>query len=125
MQENELSYLIRGAIMRVYNNLGPGIFESAYEAALIHELRALNLKIDSQVAVPLVYESVSMEVGYRLDILVENLVIIEVKSVERLLEVHHKQLLTYLKLSGLKLGILVNFNSEDINKSIFRKANGL
>jgi GxxExxY protein len=125
MQENELSYLIRGAIMRVYNTLGPGIFESAYEAALIHELRALNLQVESQVAVPLVYESVRMEVGYRLDILVENLVIIEVKSVERLLEVHHKQLLTYLKLSGLKLGILVNFNSEDISKSIFRKVNGL
>ncbi|HLP92599.1 MAG TPA: GxxExxY protein [Saprospiraceae bacterium] len=125
MQENELSYLIRRAIMRVYNALGPGIFESAYEAALIHELRALNLQVDAQVPVPLVYESVSMEVGYRLDILVEKQVIIEVKSVESLLEVHHKQLLTYLKLSGLKLGILVNFNSEDINKSIFRKVNGL
>ncbi|MBL7808985.1 MAG: GxxExxY protein [Saprospiraceae bacterium] len=125
MSENEISYLIRGAIVKVYCNLGPGIFESAYEAALIHELRNLNLQVSTQVPVPLIYDSVRMEVCFRLDILVENLVIIEVKSVEHLLEVHHKQLLTYLKLSGLKLGILVNFNSDDISKSIFRKVNGL
>jgi GxxExxY protein len=125
MTENEISYLVRGTIFKVYNALGPGLYESAYEAVLIYELRKLNLDVKQQVPLPLVYEEVSMEVGYRVDIWVENKVIIEVKSVENLLEVHHKQLLTYLKLSGTKLGILVNFNTADIGKSIFRKANGL
>ena len=73
----------------------------------------------------MIYEEIKMEIGYRLDILVENKVIIELKSVENLLDVHHKQLITYLKLSGLKLGLLVNFNSDDISKSIFRKVNNL
>jgi GxxExxY protein len=125
MTENEISYLIRGAIFKVHNALGPGLYESAYEAVLTYELRKLNLDVRQQVPLPLVYEEVSMEVGYRVDIWVENKVLIEVKSVENLLEVHHKQLLTYLKLSGMKLGILVNFNAADISKSIFRKANGL
>lgn len=125
MAENDISYLIRGAIFKVYNALGPGLYESAYEAVLVHEIKKLNLLAQQQVQLPLVYEGVSMEVGYRIDIWVENKVIIEVKSVENLLEVHHKQLLTYLKLSGMKLGILVNFNSSDISKSIFRKVNGL
>ncbi|MBN8678284.1 MAG: GxxExxY protein [Chitinophagales bacterium] len=125
MSENELSYLIRGAIFRVYNSLGPGILESAYEAALVHELQALNLNVSTQVPVPLVYKSIQMTVGYRIDILVEGQVIIEVKSVEELQEVHHKQLLTYLKLKELKLGILVNFNTDDIQKGIIRKVNGL
>lgn len=125
MTENDISYLIRGAIFKVYNVLGPGLYESAYEAALVYELNKLNLKVGHQVQLPFKYEEVSMEVGYRVDIWVENKVIIEVKSVENLLEVHHKQLLTYLKLSGMKLGILVNFNTADISKSIFRKANNL
>ena len=125
MSENELSYLIRGAIFRVYNSHGPGILESAYEAALVHELQALNLNVSTQVPVPLVYKSIQMTVGYRIDILVEGQVIIEVKSVEELQEVHHKQLLTYLKLKELKLGILVNFNTDDIQKGIIRKVNGL
>lgn len=125
MAENDISYLIRGAIFKVYNALGPGLYESAYEAVLVHEIKKLNLVTQQQVQLPLVYEGVSMEVGYRIDIWVENKVIIEVKSVENLLEVHHKQLLTYLKLSGMKLGILVNFNSSDISKSIYRKVNGL
>lgn len=125
MTENEISYLIRGAIFKVYNALGPGLYESAYEAVLVYELKKLNLEVKQQIQLPLVYEDVSMEVGYRIDIWVENKVLIEVKSVENLLEVHHKQLITYLKLSGMKLGLLVNFNTSDISKSIFRKANGL
>ena len=124
MQENEISYKIRGAIFNVYNNLGPGLLESAYEAALIYELEKLNLKIKSQVALPMIYENKHVDIGYRLDLLVENKVIIEIKSVETLLDVHHKQIITYLKLSGLKLGILVNFNSDNISNSIFRKVNG-
>jgi GxxExxY protein len=125
MTENDISYLIRGCIFKVYNNLGPGLLESAYEAALLYELENAGLNVKSQFSLPMVYESVKVDIGYRLDLLVENKVIIELKSVEILLDVHHKQLITYLKLSGLKLGILVNFNSDDISKSIFRKVNGL
>jgi GxxExxY protein len=125
MTENDISYLIRGAIFRIYNALGPGLYESAYEAILAYELKKLNLKVETQVQLPLVHDGVSMEIGYRVDLWVENKVIIEIKSVEDLQEVHHKQLLTYLKLSGMKLGLLVNFNSADINKSIFRKVNHL
>ncbi len=125
MHENDISYKIRGAIFDVYKNLGPGLLESAYEAALMYELNKAQLNVRNQVALPMIYEEVKVDIGYRLDILVENKVIIEIKSVETLLNVHHKQLITYLKLSGLKLGILVNFNSDDISKSIFRKVNGL
>ncbi len=125
MEENELSYKIRGCIFTVYNKLGPGLLESAYEAALVYELKKENLEVKNQLALPMIYEEIKMEIGYRLDILVENKVIIELKSVENLLDVHHKQLITYLKLSGLKLGLLVNFNSDDISKSIFRKVNNL
>lgn len=125
MEENELSYKMRGCIFTVYKKLGPGLLESAYEAALIYELKKENLELKNQLALPMIYEEIKMEIGYRLDILVENKVIIELKSVENLLDVHHKQLITYLKLSGLKLGLLVNFNSDDISKSIFRKVNNL
>ena len=125
MTENDISYIIRGAIFNVYNSLGPGLLESAYEVALAYELRKSELLIETQVSIPMVYEEVRMEVGYRLDILVNKKVIIEIKSVENLLDIHHKQLLTYLKLSNLKLGLLVNFNSDDISNAIFRKVNGL
>ena len=125
MTENNLTFLIRGTIFKVFNALGPGLFESAYESILAYELRKKQLNVDQQVHLPLVYEQVAMDVGYRIDLVVENRIIIEVKSVENLLEVHHKQLLTYLKLSGIKLGLLVNFNTDDITKGIFRKVNGL
>lgn len=125
MNENDISYEIRGCIFTVFNKLGPGLLESAYEAALAYELKKKNLQISTQIGLPMIYESIKMDIGYRLDILVENKVIIEIKSVENLLDVHHKQLITYLKLSGLKLGLLVNFNSSDISQTIFRKVNGL
>jgi GxxExxY protein len=125
MTENDISYKIRGAIFKVYNELGPGLLESAYESVLAYELKKEKLKTEVQVSLPLYYDEIKMDVGYRIDILVENKVIIEIKSVENLLEVHHKQLITYLKLSNLKLGLLVNFNTADISKSIFRKVNGL
>jgi GxxExxY protein len=92
---------------------------------LLHELRKSNLKAQSQVALPMIYDDVKVDVGYRRDIFVENKVIIEIKSVETILDVRQKQLITYLKLSSLKLRLLVNFNSCDISKSIFRKVNGL
>jgi GxxExxY protein len=125
MNENEVSYKIRGAIFKVYNTLGPGLLESAYEAALSYELQTAGLKVKQQVPLPLIYNEVRLDVGYRLDLLVEEKVIIEIKSVENIGEVHHKQVLTYLKLSGIKLGLLVNFNCDEIDKSIFRKVNGL
>ena len=125
MTENDISYIVRGCIIDVYKDIGPGLLESAYEAILGYELLQRGLEVQFQVPLPIVYKDVRLEAGYRLDILVNNKVIIEIKSVEALSEVHHKQLLTYLKLSGKKLGILVNFNTEDIFKSIFRKVNGL
>jgi GxxExxY protein len=125
MTENDLSFLVRGAIFKTYNALGPGLLESAYEAVLAHELLKKGLQIQTQIPLPLIYEDVKLEVGYRIDILVENKLIIEVKSVENLTEVHHKQVITYLKLANKKLGLLVNFNCENIDRSIFRKVNGL
>ena len=123
--ENDISYLIRGAIFKVYNELGPGLLESVYETVLCYELEKEGLSVKRQVTLPIFYDGIELETGFRLDILVENKVIIEIKSVETLAKVHHKQVLTYLKMSELKLGILVNFNVDDITKGIFRKVNGL
>lgn len=125
MTENDISYIIRGVILKVYNTLGPGLFESVYEAVLAHELKKAGLRVQTQVALPFVYDDIEFEAGFRIDILVENSVIIEVKSIEALHIVHHKQVLTYLKLSKLKLGLLVNFNTDEIQKNIIRKVNNL
>ncbi|MHB2153590.1 GxxExxY protein [Calditrichota bacterium GD2] len=123
--ENKISYNIRGAIFKVYNNLGPGLLESVYEAALSYELEKLGHKVKKQVGLPVKYENEIIELGFRMDILVDNLVIVEIKSVESLKPVHYKQLLTYLKISELKLGILVNFNTNDLEKNIVRIVNKL
>lgn len=125
MNENDISYLIRGCIFKVSNNLGPGLLESVYEAALLYELKKNNLNAKSQVLLPVMYEDIVLELGFRLDIVVEDKVIIEIKSVEELSRVHYKQLLTYLKLSKLKLGMLVNFNTDDIQSNIKRIVNNL
>ncbi len=125
MTENEISYKIRGAIFKVYKELGPGLLESIYEAALCYQLTKDGLSVWKQIPVKVVYDGVILPVDYRLDLLVEDKVIVELKSVEALMNVHHKQLLTYLKITGKKLGILVNFNSDDIGSSIYRKVNGL
>ena len=125
MNENDISYKIRGSIFKVYNNLGPGLLESVYEAALAFELKKEGLDVRTQVALPAMYEDTQLDLGFRIDILVNDLVIIEVKSIEKLLDVHHKQVLTYLRLADKKLGILVNFNTDKISKSIIRKVNGL
>jgi GxxExxY protein len=125
MTENDISYKIRGAIFNVYNNLGPGLLESVYVAALMYELKKEGLSVKKEVALPVYYEEVKLDVGFRLDILVENKVIIEVKSIEAIANVHHKQLLTYLKITGIKLGILVNFNTDEIKNEIYLKVNGL
>ena len=125
MTENEISYKIRGAIFKVYKELGPGLLESIYEAAMCYQLTKDGLFVRKQVPVKVVYDGVILPVDYRLDLLVEDKVIVEIKSVETLLNVHHKQLLTYLKITGKKLGILVNFKRDDIGSSIYRKVNGL
>jgi GxxExxY protein len=125
MNENEISYQIRGAIFKIYNELGPGLLESVYETCLAYELSHSNLYVQSQVALPFNYAGITFDAGFRLDLLIEGKVIIEIKSVENLHEVHHKQVLTYLKLTGLKLAILVNFNTSNIAESIFRKVNNL
>lgn len=125
MEENDISYKIRGAIFDVYNGLGAGLLESVYVAALEWELTKQGLEVKREVPVPVHYKEVKMDLGFRLDLLIENKVIIEVKSVENLAEVHHKQVLTYLKITELKLGVLVNFNVANIKEGIFRKVNGL
>ncbi len=123
--ENDLSYLIRGCVFDVYNELGPGLLESIYEAALVYELKEKGLNIKTQVGLPVKYKETQLDLGYRIDILVEDKVIIELKSIETILDVHHKQVLTYLKLTKLRLALLINFNCDDISKSIYRKVNNL
>ena len=123
MEENNITFKIRGCIFAVYNNLGPGLLESVYEAALLYELQKCNIETKSQVLLPVIYDGITLEIGFRLDILVEEKVIIEIKSVEDLSRLHFKQLLTYLKLSDKRVGILVNFNSEDIKGNIKRVVN--
>lgn len=121
MLENDISYKIRGSIFKVYNELGPGLLESVYEAALCYQLKKDGLSVQSQVKIDVYYDGQLLPVDYRLDIVVEDKVIVELKSVESLLPVHHKQLLTYLRLTHKKLGLLVNFNTDDLNSNIIRK----
>ncbi|WP_394773725.1 GxxExxY protein [Flavobacterium sp.] len=122
MTENEISYLVRGAIFKVYNNLGPGLFESVYESALFYELTKVDLKVQKQVEVTILYEEITLEPAFRIDLLVEDKVIIELKSVEDLAPIHYKQLDTYLRLTNKKLGLLVNFNTLNILNDIKRIA---
>ncbi len=124
MGENELSNIIIGCAIEVHKQLGPGLLESTYENCLAYELRHKGLNIRQQLALPVVYKNVKLEVGYRIDLLVENKVIIEVKSVDALADIHMAQLLTYLKLKELKLGLLINFNSVLLKNGIKRVLNG-
>ena len=121
----ELTGEIIGCAMRVHTILGPGLLESAYEACLYYELNKTGLKVAKQVPLPLVYEDVKLECGYRIDLIVENKVIVEIKSVESLNPIHSVQLLTYLKLSNCKLGLLLNFNVLQLKDGIKRVVNNL
>jgi GxxExxY protein len=125
MSENELSHKIIGAAIALHEKLGPGLLESVYESALAYDLRETELEVQTQVPVPLVYKEVKMDVGFRLDLLVENKVIVEIKSVEKLAPVHFAQLLTYLKLTNLRLGLLLNFNVVKLKEGIHRVVNNL
>lgn len=125
MNLNELSYQVRGAIYEVHNELGPGLLESVYEAALSFELASRGLHVQRQVSLPVHYKGQLLEIGFRLDVLVNDQLVVEIKSVEDLHNVHKKQLLTYLKLSGKPLGLLVNFNAARLidREDIFRIIN--
>ena len=124
MKVNDITYKIRGAIFKVYNTLGPGLLASVYEAALCYQLRQDGLAVATQVKIDVEYQGFILPIDYRIDLLVEDTVIIELKSVEELKPVHHKQLLTYLRLAHKPVGLLVNFNTADMERSIHRKING-
>ncbi len=125
MTENEISYNIIGAAIELHKTVGPGLLESAYENALAYDLKELGLDVKQQVSMPFIYKDVKQDIGYRIDLIVENKVIIEIKSVENLAPVHFAQTLTYLKLSNLKLALLINFNSKLLKDNIHRIVNNL
>lgn len=125
MKESELTGVIIGCAMKVHTALGPGLLESAYEACLDYELNKTGLNVGKQKPLPLVYEDVKLECGYRLDLIVENKVIVEIKSIESLNPIYSVQLLTYLKLSNCKLGLLLNFNVLHLKDGIKRVVNNL
>ena len=126
MTDNQITYQIRGAIYDVYKKLGPGLLESVYEEAMVYELQKKGLKVERQLEVPIHYDGYILKTPLRLDLLVENRVVVELKSVKELQDVFFKQTRTYLRLLDLKVGILVNFNTDDIlEDSIHRVVNGL
>ena len=123
--EDEISKIVFEAALKVHKALGPGLLESAYEECLFYELKKTGLEIQKQKPLPLIYEEVKLDVGYRLDIIVENKLILEIKSVDTLNDIHFAQLLTYLKLTNCKLGLLINFNVVLIKNGIRRVVNNL
>ena len=123
MRENELSELVIGSAIKVHKSLGPGLLESAYQACLYYELTKEGLDVEKEKAIPLVYEEVKLDCGYRLDLIVENRLIIEIKAMSSLTDVHMAQILTYLKLTECKLGLLMNFNEKLIKNGIRRVVN--
>lgn len=123
MTDDDLTYSIRGCIFNVYNKLGPGLFESVYESALCYELDKAGLKFKRQQNLPVYYDDIILDVAFRIDIFVEDRIVIEIKSVEELSKVHYKQIITYLKLLDISIGILVNFNTDVIKDAIKRIVN--
>ena len=120
MQLNKLTQIILNCSYRVHTNLGPGLLESAYEECLFYELKLLGINVQKQKPLPLIYKDVRLDAGYRLDLLVENKVVVEIKSVECIHAVHMAQVLTYLKLSKCKIGLLINFNVKSLKDGIKR-----
>ena len=123
MNLNDISYQIRGSVFEVYNILGPGLLENIYEQALLIELNNRGLKVENQVPIEVLYKGVNLGIQYRLDFLINDQVILELKSVDTLLPVHYKQLITYLKIANKPLGFLINFNTDSIKDNIIRVAN--
>ncbi|MGA2152301.1 MAG: GxxExxY protein [Geobacteraceae bacterium] len=120
MKLNEISGKIIALAMKVHTALGPGLLESTYEACLVHELKKAGLKVLSQVALPVNYDGETIELGYRIDLLVEDVIIVELKSVDKIIPLHQAQLMSYLKLSGNRLGLLINFNVLHLKDGIKR-----
>ena len=120
MTDNDITHEIIGAAMEVHKRLGPGLLESAYEECLSYELRQRNLRVDRQMGVPVVYKEVKLECGYRIDLLVEGRVVVELKSIEGLAPIHEAIILTYLRLSGHKIGLLINFNVTVLKDGVRR-----
>jgi len=125
MTENEIARIVVDAMIEVHRELGPGLLESSYEHCLVFELAGRGLQVEQQVALPLVYKGVRLDAGYRIDIWIERKVIIEAKSVDELHPIHIAQMLTYLKLTGCRLGLLVNFNEKLVRDGIRRVVHGL
>ena len=125
MNENELSKIVVNSCYKIHTKLGPGLLESVYEAILFYELTKLGLSVERQKSIPVIWEEVYLDIGFLTDIIVENKLIIEIKSVKEISNVHLKQLLTYLKITDLKLGLLINFNESLIKNGIKRVVNGL
>ncbi len=125
MTENEISYKVRGIVFEIHKKLGPGLFESVYEEIMYLEIQKAGMKVEKQVPLPVIWDNLRLDRGYRIDLLIENKVIIEIKSIENIAPVHYKQLATYVKLSNLKLGLLVNFFENDIKNGIKRYINGI
>ncbi len=125
MKENELSEKVIGLCIEIHNTLGPGLFESVYEEVLCYELQKNNIPFQRQVDIPVIYDNLKMDIGFRADIIVDNCLILELKSVENISAVHKKQVITYLKLTGLKLGLLLNFNENLFKDGITRLVNKL
>ena len=125
MTENEISKIIVDVAYRVHSKLGPGLLESVYEEILYFEFLKRGLEVQRQKAIPVIWNDIKMEIGFRADLIIENKVIIELKSVENITPIHPKQLLTYLKITGLKLGLLINFNEAVIKDGITRIVNNL
>lgn len=125
MNENELSKIIIGFAIKVHMALGPGLLESAYRESLFYEINKAGLYVEKEKPMPLIYEEVKLDIGYRIDLMIEHKLILELKSVETLNDVHLAQLLTYLKLSGCKLGLLMNFNVAMLKNGIKRVVNNL
>jgi GxxExxY protein len=125
MVENELSEIIIGSAIKVHKSLGPGLLENAYLECLYYELNKSGLRVEKQKTLPLYYEDIKIDIGYRLDLIVNDKIVIEIKSVEKLNDVHTAQVITYLKLSGCKLGLLINFNVLRVVSGIKRIANDL
>ncbi len=121
---NALSKIILDCTFRVHTGLGPGLLESAYLGCMTYELRQQNLDVNSEVVLPVKYRGVTIDLGYRLDVLIENAIILELKAIERVLPIHHAQLLSYLKLSGKELGFMLNFNVLHMKDGITRVVNG-
>jgi GxxExxY protein len=122
---NERSGAVVDAAMKVHSALGPGLLESAYQACLTHELQLRGLQVMTQIALPVTYRGIRLEVGYRIDLLVDNAVVVEVKAIAKVLPVHHAQLLSYLRLSGHRLGLLINFHEIHLKHGIKRMVNDL